>query len=457
MQSIIIRIFALVILCFAMPALAAGASYAPKPLVHIHSASWAKAATLYELNTRQFTPEGTFSAAERQLPRLKALGVDIVWLMPIHPIGVKNRKGSLGSPYSVRDYRAVNPEFGTLSDLKTFIATAHKLGLHVILDWVGNHTAWDNILMAQHPDYYDRDWKGDFHPTPWQDWGDIIDLDYSKPGLRKYMIESMAYWVRDVGVDGFRCDVAGYVPLDFWGSARAALDKIKPVFLLGESENRDLHYNAFDATYAWPLYGKLSDVALEKMGAQNLYGYYADTERSFPKEAMRMTFVENHDKNAWEGTQYEAFGDGLNASIALSVVGNGIPMIHNGQEAGNHKRLAFFEKDAIVWKDDPIRALYTRLFALKHTNPALWNGAYGGKMIKLDNDTPDAIFSFVRQSGKNKVLAMFNFSKAPVAVTFPSALINGDYSDFDGGSSVHFSSGAKLTLPAWGYKIYTHK
>ncbi len=457
MQRTFIGFCAMVAMSLGAPLLAGGDPYQPKQLVQIHTAPWARAATIYEINTRQFTPEGTFRAAEKQLPRIKALGVDIVWLMPVQPIGVKNRKGTLGSPYAVRDYRGVNPEFGTVADLKAFVVTAHKLGLHVILDWVGNHTAWDNVLMKSHPEYYDKDWKGDFHPTPWQDWGDIIDLDYSKPGLRKYLIESMAYWVHDVGVDGFRCDVGGYVPLDFWEAARAQLDKIKPVFMMAEWDARDLHYRAFDATYAWPLYGKLSDIALGKATAQNLYGYYADTERSFPKEAMRMTFVENHDKNAWEGTQYEAFGDALPAAIALTVVGSGIPMIHNGQEAGNHKRLAFFEKDTIVWKDDPIAGLYTRLFALKHSNPALWNGAYGAKMIKVENDKPDAIFSFVRQQGGNKVLAVFNFSKSPVTATFPSALINGQYSDFDGGAAVHFASGDKMTLPAWGYKIYTHK
>ncbi len=202
---------------------------------------WSLDATLYELNTRQFTEAGTFGAAEAHLPRLAGLGVDIIWLMPIHPIGEKNRKGSLGSPYSVRDYFGVNPEFGTLDDLKRFIAAAHALGMHVILDWVANHTAWDNPLVAEHPEWYARDAAGQLRSTPWWDWSDVVDLDFGQPGLRRYMLEAMSYWVREADIDGFRCDVAGYVPGDFWDAARSVLDAIRPVFMLAEWEARDLH------------------------------------------------------------------------------------------------------------------------------------------------------------------------------------------------------------------------
>jgi hypothetical protein len=196
------------------------ADYQPKPYITIKHPEWTKNATIYQINTRHFTPEGTFRAAEAHLPRLKAMHIDIVWLMPVHEIGQLNRKGTLGSPYSVRDYYSVNPEFGTLADLKHFVDAAHALGLKVILDWVANHTAWDNVLVSQHPDWYDRDHKGNFRPTPWWDWSDIIDLDFRQPGLRKYMTEAMKYWVREVGVDGYRCDVAGFVPVDFWNKVR---------------------------------------------------------------------------------------------------------------------------------------------------------------------------------------------------------------------------------------------
>jgi len=230
------------------PAQEAGTDpYMPQPYVKITHPDWSRNATLYQLNTRQFTPEGTFRAAEKQLPRLKALGIDIVWLMPIHPIGEQNRKGSLGSPYSVRDYFGVNPEFGTLDDLKHFVEAAHAQGMYVILDWVANHTAWDNPIRTEHPEWYERDYKGEFRPTPWWDWSDIIDLDYNQRGVREYMTRALKYWVREAGIDGYRCDVAGFVPVDFWNNARRELDAIKPVFMLAEWESRDLHAEAFES------------------------------------------------------------------------------------------------------------------------------------------------------------------------------------------------------------------
>ena len=198
--------------------------YAPEPYVQVNHPEWTKDAVIYQINLRQFTPEGTFFAAQSHLPRLKELGVDILWLMPIHPIGERNRKRTLGSPYAVKDYFGVNPEFGTESDFRAFIDAAHAHGFKVILDWVANHTAWDNPLVAEHPNWYETDWKGDFHPTPWTDWADIIDLDYDNADLRAYKIRALKYWVEEFGVDGYRCDVAGYVPLDFWETARAELD-----------------------------------------------------------------------------------------------------------------------------------------------------------------------------------------------------------------------------------------
>lgn len=212
--------------------------YQPVPQVRIKHPEWSKNATIYQINTRQFTEEGTFRAAERHLPRLKDLGVVILWLMPIHEIGSKNRKGSLGSPYAVKDYYAVNSEFGSLDDLKHFVKTAHDLGLVVILDWVANHTAWDNPLVHDHPEWYAHDWKGDFRPTPWWDWADIIDLDYEQPAVRKYMTDALKYWVSAADIDGYRCDVAGFVPIDFWNNARKELDAIKPVFMLAEWESQ---------------------------------------------------------------------------------------------------------------------------------------------------------------------------------------------------------------------------
>jgi glycosidase len=429
------------------------ARYRPAPYVRLQHPEWSKSATLYQINLRQFTPEGTLAAAEQQLPRVKALGADILWLMPIHPIGARNRKGSLGSPYSVRDYRAVNPEFGTFDDLKRFVARAHDLGMHVILDWVANHSAWDNPLVAQHPDWYSRNWKGEFHPTSWNDWSDIIEFDYSQPAMRRYMTEALKFWVREAGIDGYRCDVAGMVPLDFWNNARRELDAIRPVFMLAEWEATDLHADAFDATYAWSWYEAAHKATVGGKGAGPLRGFYSTHDNAYPREAMRMTFVSNHDKNAWEGTEFEAFGPGLEAATVLSVVGEGIPLIYNGQEAGNDKRLAFFERDPIAWKEHPNGDLYRRLFALKKANPALWNAQWGAPMIDVPSDRQDAVLSFVRHKDGNKVFAAFNFSASPVRVSFKESLYEGEYRDFATGAPVQLAANATLELPAWGYRV----
>ena len=426
----------------------------PEAYVKITHPEWSKNATLYQINTRQFSEEGTFAAAQKQLPRLKELGVDILWLMPVHEIGIKNRKGSLGSPYSVKDYYSVNPEFGTLDDLKAFVAEAHNLGMYVILDWVANHTAWDNVLVEEHPDWYDKDYKGDFRPTPWWDWSDIIDLDYNQPDVRAYMTEAMKYWVKEADIDGYRCDVAGFVPIKFWNNLRTELDHIKPVFMLAEWESRDLHAEAFDMTYAWSWNDTMHNICQGKADVNGLYIYYSWNESAFPENSMRMTFVSNHDKNAWEGTMFEQFGDGLKAAIALSVVGEGMPLIYNGQEAGNAKRLKFFEKDAIVWKEHEIGKLYQDLFALMKKNTALWHAKWGSRMVKVPNNFESEVFSFVRQNENDKVFAVFNFSNQKKEIEFKESLHQGRYQDFENQASIQFDASGKLTLDPWGYKIF---
>ena len=428
--------------------------HVPEPYVKLTHPAWSKNATVYQLNTRQFSAEGTFRAAQKELPRIKALGADIVWLMPIHPIGEENRKGTLGSPYSVRDYYGVNPEFGTLDDLKAFVDAAHALDMYVILDWVANHTAWDNPLRTEHPDWYERDWNGDFRPTPWWDWSDIIDLDYSKPEVREYMTEAMKYWVRDVGIDGYRCDVAGFVPVQFWNNVRKELDAIKPVFMLAEWESRDLHAEAFDMTYAWSWYQAVHEIVNGHAALSKLFVYYSWRESSYPKDAYRLTGVSNHDANAWEATQFEAFGDALDAVIVLSVVGDGLPMIYNGQEAGNPKRLEFFEKDPIEWRPHPIGDLYRKLFALKHENTALWNGQWGATMIRVWNSRPDDVLSFVRENDEDKVFAVINFTAEPQTVTFSDSPFAGRYTDYFSGSAVDIDAKTTVDLEPWGYRVY---
>jgi glycosidase len=427
--------------------------YEPTPDVRIQHPEWSRNATIYQINTRQFTNEGTFAAAERHLPRLRDLGADILWLMPVHEIGAENRKGTLGSPYAVKDYYSVNPEFGTLDDLRHLVQAAHAEGMHVILDWVANHTAWDATLVREHPEWYARDWKGDFRPTPWWDWPDIIDLDYRHAGLRRYMAEAMTYWVADVDVDGFRCDVAGFVPTDFWNVVRKDLDAVKPVFLLAEWEARDLHAEAFDMTYAWSWNEAMHRVAMGTADVEALRVYYSWNEKAYPRDAIRMTFVSNHDKNAWEGTEYEQFGDALDAAIVLSVVGEGMPMLYNGQEAGSDKRLEFFEKDSIEWREHPMADFYRRLFALKKRNTALWNGRWGARMVNVPNSAETKVLSFVRLNENDKVFAVFNFTAAPVTATFAEGLYPGSYTDFFTQERVELVEGAALDLEPWAYRL----
>lgn len=434
----------------------APSAWEPRDKVTITHPEWARDAVLYQINTRQFTREGTFRAAQAQLPRLKALGVDILWLMPIHPIGKQNRKGSLGSPYSVQDYYAVNPEFGTKEDFRAFVGAAHAQGFHVILDLVANHTARDNALAKRHPDWYEKDWKGDFRPTPWWDWSDIIDLDWSQPGVRAHVGGAMEYWVREFGVDGYRADVAGYVPLDFWETARARLEAIRPVFMLGEVQQTAFHFAAFDATYAWDWHNTSKNVAQGHGNATSLYGYYAENESLWPRKAMRLTYIENHDSNAWEGTMEENYGPALEAMTALSFTGEGLPLIHNGMEACNSRRLEFFERDPIDWSQGEgcsYGTLLKDLIAFRKTSPVLANGQWGARMHKLETDRPEQVFAWVRQHGDARIVGLFNFSNEAVEVRPTSALVDGNYKAFRSGADTKLQQGEPIDLSAWGYLL----
>jgi len=454
MMKSIGRIIALLAAVASVAAVSAPApDYTPEPYVKLTHPEWSRQAVIYEINTRQFTPEGTLRAAEMQLPRLKQLGIGIVWLMPVFPIGEVHRKGTLGSPYAVRDYRAVNPEFGTLADLQSFVRTAHRLGLHVILDWVANHSAWDNPIHAAHPEWYKTDWKGANRPTLWWDWSDIIDLDYAQPGLRRYMTDAMKYWVQAADVDGFRCDVAGYVPLDFWENARSELDRIKPVYMLAEFDQRDMHARAFDATYAWKWNNALAEIAAGKADVGALISYYSENQGAWPDAAQRMVYTENHDQNSWEATEFERFGPALEDAIVLSFVGEGIPLIHNGQEAGNPRRLKFFERDPIAWQPHPNGDLFAKLIAFRHAHPALANAPWGARMIPVVNSAPASVLSFVRQHDADKVLAVFNLSAAAQSITFIDGPFAGRYRDFGTGAAVTVDAATRMTLPPWSYRV----
>jgi glycosidase len=428
-------------------------AYQPKPYVQLQHPDWSKNSTIYEVNIRQYTPEGTFKAFESHLPRLKAMGVDIIWLMPIHPIGVKNRKGTLGSYYSVKDYMSVNPEFGTMDDFKSLVKKIHASGMHVIIDWVANHSAWDNKLVTEHPEWYSKNNEGNFQPTPWYDWDDIIDFDYEQPELRKYMTEALKFWVSETDIDGYRCDVAGFIPVDFWDNVRVELEAIKPVFMLAEWEDRDMLKNAFDMTYAWTLWNKLREIAKEGKPVGGLIEYMAHDVSTFPRDGYKMTFTDNHDKNSWEGNQYSNFGPALETCIVFAATVNGMPLVYSGQEAGLDRSLRFFDKDTIIWKNHRNEQLYAQLFDLKHKNKALWNGKHGGQMVRVYNDSQDKIISFYREMNENKVLPIFNFSNETVNVTLNTKFAADTYTELFSKKTYKLQGNDPIELPAWGYIV----
>jgi len=415
---------------------------------------WGNNLTLYEVNVRQFTPEGTFAAFAEHLPRLKDLGVGIIWLMPIHPIGEKNRKGELGSYYAVRDYLGINAEFGTLADLKNLVGKAHDLGMYVIIDWVGNHTAWDNSLATEHPDWYVHDKDGDF-VAPVADWADVIHLDYKNTEMRRYMIDALAYWVREVDIDGYRCDVAHMVPVGFWEEARRALDAIKPVFMLAEAEGPEYHRFAFDSTYAWALHGMMNELVKGKKTLADLEAHMAAQLQSYPEDAYQMMFTSNHDENTWNGTVDERLGPAAEVFAVFAGTVPGIPLIYGGQEAGLNKRLKFFDKDLIDWREDSRGALYRALVHLKRENPALWHGKNGGDYTRLQTGKDAMVLGFMRSRGEHQVLVILNFSAEPQEVTLSGKAIVGTYTDLLGKEVVVFGEAPTVELEGWGYLVLT--
>ncbi|MCU7619030.1 alpha-amylase family glycosyl hydrolase [Chryseobacterium sp. PBS4-4] len=428
--------------------------YQPKLYVEINHPEWSKNATIYEANIRQYTPEGTFKAFEKHLPRLKKMGVDIIWLMPIHPIGELNRKGKLGSYYSVKDFKAVNPDFGTMEDLKNLVNKIHSMGMYIIIDWVGNHSAWDNPLAIEHPDWYTKTKEGKFQPTPWYDWDDVIDFDYDNPDFRKYMTDALKFWVKETNIDGYRCDVAGFIPVDFWENARTELDQIKPVFMLAEWESRDLYRKSFDMTYSWSLWDKMKLATIEGKGASALFEYMAHDVNSFPYNSYRMTFTDNHDKNSWEGNQYSNFGKGLEAAMVFCSTVNGMPLIYSGQEAGLDRSLAFFEKDLIDWKEHKNSKIYETLFNLKHKNQALWNGKWGGEMIRVHNDNMNNVLSFYREKNTDAVLPIINFSDKESSVNLDTKYFKGKYTELFSGKEITITQDqTHFDIKPWQYLV----
>ena len=358
---------------------------------------------VYEMNVRQYTPEGTFAAAQQQLPRLKELGIDILWLMPIHPIGVKERKGTLGSYYAIADYKAVNPEFGTMEDFERFLAEAHKLGFRVILDCVANHTSPDAKWINECPaDWYVRDSLGNTVVN--YDWYDIAELNYDKWEVWDAMADQMSFWMKK-GIDGFRCDMACEVPLEFWQATISALrEKYPDMFMLAEGEEPKLHsLSGFNSSYAWELHHMLNAIARGEKNIPELLAYIEKDAQRHPENAFRLMFTSNHDENSWAGTEFERMGDAAKVMAVLTfTLPGGQPLIYTGQEMGWNKRFEFFEKDPIpAWENNEYTEFYKWLIDVRHSNPALAAGVNGGSFEVIS--TEDSTLVFTRTLPGNKV------------------------------------------------------
>ena len=417
---------------------------------------WAKSASLYEVNVRQFTEEGTFKALESHLPRLKEMGVDILWLMPIFPISVKERKGSLGSPYAVTDYRGLNPEFGTKEDFKSLVNISHSLGMRIILDFVPNHTGWDSQWLIDHPEWYTQDVDGNpidpIDPGTGKSWGwtDVADLNFDNHNMRKEMIQDMAFWLTEYDVDGFRMDVAHNVPQDFWNAASAALQATKDIFMLAEAEvPSHLNSRAFHSNYGWDLHHKINAYAKGEISSVELIKATEEHPKKHQK-GFPINFTSNHDENTWAGTVFDRMGDAHKPMAVFAFTAQGMPLLYGGQEEPLRHRLAFFEKDNIGFKDYAYSDFYKSLFDLKHNNKALWNGEFGD-MSPTWYTGSENILAYTREKEGDSVLIIINVTDK--ALTFSSELDFSGVDVFDEAKSMTIKTGDQIELPAFGYKV----
>ncbi|MDU0371808.1 alpha-amylase family glycosyl hydrolase [Hymenobacter endophyticus] len=433
-------------------------------LFRVRHPEWAANATIYEVNLRNFTPEGTFRAFEEHLPRLAAMGISIVWLMPIHPIGQVERKGTLGSQYAVQDYFGVNPEFGTLDDLRHLVQTAHGLGLRVLLDWVANHTSWDNPLVQQHPEWYQHDAHGNLVP-PVADWTDVVAFDYTSRELRRYMTDALLYWVQEADIDGYRCDVAGLVPTDFWDEARLELDEVKPLFMLAEwdelypsgglsweefNSDTKLLERAFNMTFGLRLHYLLDHIAEGKARLEDIDVYLAAERAKYPPSVYLMHFTSNHDVNSWDGTEYERLGPLALPFAVLTVLLPGMPLVYTGQEAALSRRLQFFDRDTIGWYTIPLQEFYTKLLQLKRRHPALRNGDTSSRFRRLPG--PEQLYGFLRGKEGATVLCVINAEARETPLTLP-AEADGTWRDVFSGQQLLFQQGDELSVPGHGWRV----
>jgi alpha-amylase len=423
-------------------------------MTHFKAVDWAHSTNIYEVNLRQYTPEGTFSAFEKALPRLRDMGVETLWFMPITPISELNKKGTSGSYYACSSYIQTNSEFGSIADFKELVHRAHAIGFKVIIDWVANHTGWDHEWTTQHPDFFAKNEKGNFVP-PVKDWEDVIKLDFDNKNMRKAMIAAMEFWVKECDIDGFRCDMAHLVPLDFWKEARKQADKIKKLFWLAECEEPHYH-EAFDATYTWEWMHQSAEFCREKISMESLLHVLHRYRSDFSAQALRVFFTSNHDENSWNGTEYEKYGAAVKAMAVFSCTWNGLPMLYSGQEMPNYKRLKFFDKDAIEWNGKfELHDFYKKLLSLHHTHPALRAGDTQVTTFLLKTDAGNFVLAYLRKKATHELLVVLNLSKEDKPlISINDAHLTGVFNNYFSGNERDFSHEKYFALRPWEYQVY---
>lgn len=404
---------------------------------------------IYEANIRQYSESGSFNAFAKDVPQLKALGVKIIWLMPVFPISEAKRKGPLGSYYAVSDYTKVNPEFGSIEDFRALVKTIHDNDMFVILDWVPNHTGWDHHWITNHSDYYTKNEQGEIIHPEGTDWTDVADLNYDNMAMQEAMIADMMYWVAKENIDGFRCDVASEVPTSFWQKAIPRLRAVKSLFMLAEAEKAELNKDPlFDMSYAWSGHHLLNQLAKGEANANDLKDYISRIDDTFEANDILMNFVTNHDENSWNGTIEERMGA---AAPALTVLANtlpGMPLIYSGQEYDMKHRLKFFEKDQIPKTKGETWELLEQLAVLKQ-NPALHGGKEAASLNFLDT-VDDDIIAFKRAKDQSEVLVFINLSEESKTV---NTNVKGQFEDYFSKTNVSLEE-SSVKLASNGFKVF---
>jgi glycosidase len=419
----------------------------------ISHSSWIIQGNIYEVNIRQYTPEGTFNAFAKHLDRLKEMGVQTLWFMPLNPISKLDRKGTLGSYYAVSDYTAINPEFGSLADWKQLVQTIHDKGMKVIIDWVPNHTGADHRWIRDHPDFFVKDSTG--KPAVPYGWTDTRQLDYKNPVMQDSMIAAMKYWMTNSGIDGFRCDVAWNVPAEFWSKCTSQLRTLnKDMFMLAEGDKPYLLTSGFDAFYPWEMFHMMIKVAKGERPAFALDSVKNKYDTTYVKNSIPMYFTSNHDENSWNKSDYGTFPGVVHAPFAVftQTMAGTVPLIYSGQEEPVLRPLAFFEKDPISFGKFERAKFYKTLLELRKNDPALATDASFRK-VKVGNDK--ALYSYVREKNGKKIFVVLNLSGAEQAITVTDKdLLGKPYNVFMGTNEE--LTGKQWMIEPWGYVVYEY-